>query len=347
MMRRLFHSLPAPVRRALRSWRVRRDAGADGSAGRAAAPTPADPASAALAEISVPAHHAVWSDVTEARPSYVYKLHESRRRNRLVRAMGSAHPMWAVNSKAQGYRFAASLGIEHPRTIATFDDLSALDPSLLGARFLIKPQQGSTNRGVFGLVAAPDGGYRDLLSGRALSWDRVHREYRSHVNDGAISAAGMVEELLASSDGSGAIPDDWKVYVFGGRAVVTMQRRMNATADRSKWRFRIWTREWNDLGPVKFVDRLDDTLPAPVHAAEIIDAADRMGDALDLAFVRLDFYDTDRGVVFGEVSPHPGPPEVWHPAVDEMLGRHWERAEAATAVADIAGGRWADLERHR
>jgi glutathione synthase/RimK-type ligase-like ATP-grasp enzyme len=347
MIRRLFHSLPAPVRRAIRSWRVRRSADTNSIVGGGGGPVPSAPTPPALAEISVPAHDAVWNHVTEARPSYMYKLHESRRRNRLVRAMGSAHPMWAVNSKAQGYRLAASLGIEHPRPITTFDDLSAVDPSSLGERFLIKPQQGSTNRGVFGLVAADGGGYRDLLSGRTFSWERVEREYRSYVADGAISAVGMVEELLASSDGSGSIPDDWKVYVFGGRAVVTMQRRMNATADRSKWRFRIWTREWHDLGAVKFVDRLDETLPPPVHAAEMIDAADRMGDALDLAFVRLDFYDTDRGVVFGEVSPHPGPPEVWHPAVDEMLGRHWERAEAAATVADIVAGRWADLERHR
>ena len=62
-----------------------------------------------------------------------------------------------------------------------------------------------------------------------------------------------------------------------------------------------------------------------------------------MPFCRLDFYDTDRGVVFGEVTLNPGSPDYFEPAVDEFLGRHRELAAARLLVEDVQSGNWEHL----
>lgn len=372
MLRRIVSALSTPLTRELRRIRGRAERtsgvaavpvraadsapGPPGGAGSevgddspsdSADPRPRGAPPAALEELSLGEYRDVWDAFVDVRPSYVHKLHEAKRRHGLLRRhLGRPHPMWLVNSKTAGYRFARSLGIDHPLTLAAFDDIATLDIDGFGSRFLVKPVQGSANRGVFGLVTRPGGGYDDLLSGERVELDEVVTSYTGHVEAGRISARGVVEELLSSPEDPGSIPDDWKVYVFGGRATVTMQRR-TGSRDRSQWRFKFWTRGWSDLGAVKYHDRIDPDLPPPTRPEELTEAADRMGRELGLPFIRLDFYDTDRGVVFGEVSSHPGPPEVWDPEIDELLGRHWELAEAHMTATDIAAGRWSQLERFR
>ncbi|MEZ5166404.1 MAG: ATP-grasp fold amidoligase family protein [Acidimicrobiales bacterium] len=251
------------------------------------------------------AYDDVFSRFADERPSYMHALHETKRRMAVMREFGVRHPYWEVNDKLGGYRYVAALGLDHPAVLARHDEIRDVDPGAIPRRFLVKPVGGSTNRGVFGLDLEDrpaTGAYTELLTGRELTWAQVVEEYESHVVEKRISAALVVEELLRHPRDTAAIPDDFKVYCFYDRAALVMQRHMNATADRTAWRFKFWDREWVDLGPIKFADRCDPDLPPPVHGDAIIEAAERLGAALRLPFVRLDFYDTDRGAVFGEVT---------------------------------------------
>lgn len=151
-----------------------------------------------------------------------------------------------------------------------------------------------------------------------------------------MSKTVFVEELLAPRADIAdviPIPDDLKLYCFAGRVVMIMQRRLNGTNDRSRWAFRMWTEDWRDFGPVKYRDRLDPGLAAPSGGTAVVDAARRLSAEIAVPFIRLDFYDTDRGPVLGEVTPHPGPPEVLRADADEILGREWELAEAKFIAA--------------
>lgn len=264
---------------------------------------------------------------------------ETMRRMALLRAAGVRQPYGDVNAKDGGYRFARSLDVDVPRELSRHDSVDDIDWQSLPDEVLVKPRWGATNRGVFALERQRDGSHVDRLRGRRLQQAEIRDEYRRHVEQRQISAALIIEELLHKPGVPGSIPDDFKVYCFYDRAAMVMQRDMGRHPDPARWRFKFWDRDWADVGSIKFTDRVDPQLGPPLHGAAIIDAAERMGRELRLPFVRLDFYDTDRGAVFGEVTMAPGPPEVFTPTVDEELGRRFEIAAARLLAEDIAAGR--------
>lgn len=279
-----------------------------------------------------------WAGRDVERPSYRYKLHESKRRKLLLDTEGHRQRVWAFNDKLAGVRLATELGVATPATIAEVRVLGDVDWENLPDRFVLKPLNGAANRATFLLRRSGDG-FEDLMDGEFKSQEDVVGAAQAFVDRGLVSARFCIEELLAPRANlldQIARPDDFKVFCFWDRPIVVMQRRLGDQLDPSAWRFKFWNSAWEDLGPVKYPDRCDPTLDVPAGGDEIIETAARIGQHLAIPFVRLDLYDTDRGVVFGEVTPHPGPPERWNPTVDEILGRHWEHAEARLLAAGFA-----------
>ena len=280
-----------------------------------------------------------WRQKGGLRPSYMYKLHESKRRKLLLNTYGHRQRIWSYNDKRAGYEFAESAGVSVPETIIESAEMTDVDWSELPDRFVVKPRNGAANRGVYLLERTSDGGYRDLMRSDTSGSDEIIARYADLVDRGLISANCTVEELLAPRpelrDRIDA-PDDFKVYCFYDRAAVIMQRRMHGRPDPKDWKFKFWTRAWDDLGAVKYAERCDPDLERPGGADELVVAAEQIGRKLAVPFARLDLFDTDRGIVFGEVTPHPGPPEVWVPEVDELLGREWENAETRLMAEGIS-----------
>ncbi|NCG39175.1 MAG: hypothetical protein GWP48_16870 [Actinobacteria bacterium] len=235
------------------------------------------------------------------------------------------------------------MGISHPEVLGRFSSIDEVKPEEFGERFLVKPNEGSTNRGVYGLDRQPDATYVDRLTGERRTWDEFATAYADLVKAKKISKSLIVEELLRKPGSSSSIPDDYKIYCFYDRAELVMQRDMNQSVDRVNWRFKFWNRDWEDMGPVKYADRVDQSLAPPVSGDELIATAERLGKALRVPFARIDFYDTDRGAVFGEVTLNPGPPEVFAPEVDEYLGRCREFAAARLTAEEVLAGRWDHL----
>jgi hypothetical protein len=134
----------------------------------------------------------------------------------------------------------------------------------------------------------------------------------------------IVEELLAAADG--AIPDDYKFFVFHGRCAfvqVDAGRFGRRTQDffHPDWRHLSLSAgpPWADPEPAK-----------PVRLQEMIDLAERLG--ADTDFVRVDLYnipgagpDTDGRVVFGELTSFPaGGDSPFDPeSFNEEFGRPW------------------------
>jgi hypothetical protein len=285
----------------------------------------------------------VFEKLDDRLPSHMHGLHENIRRMALLRRLGVKHPWWALNPKYASYRFVAQHGISHPEVFGRFSSIDDVEEEKLGSRFLVKPHNGSTNRGIFGLDLQASGQYLDRLSGRLLSWQEVADEYRLLARRNKVTSGLIIEELLEKPDGSGAIPDDWKVYCFYDKAALVMQRDLRQSSNAADWRFKFWSRGWVDLRAIKFEDRIDAELPSPVHGEAIIEQAERLGSLLRLPFVRLDFYDTDRGAVFGEVTLNPGGPEMFGAGYDQYLGRHREFAAARLLAEDVEAGIWNHL----
>jgi glycosyltransferase involved in cell wall biosynthesis len=128
----------------------------------------------------------------------------------------------------------------------------------------------------------------------------------------------IVEEFI--HDGSGAVPNDYKFYVFDGR-VQLVQVHAGRFTDH---RISLYTPAWEKVDARLEYEAIDGDLPRPPHLAEMIEAAQCLGSGLD--FIRADFYDTGRRVYFGELTPNPsGGHQYFRPLeFDRTLGGFWK-----------------------
>ena len=131
----------------------------------------------------------------------------------------------------------------------------------------------------------------------------------------------LVEPFLG---GEGApLPLDYKVYVFGGRAEVVQLHAGRGVCHR-------WTqfdREWSALS--------SDPLPAPPpsHLAEMLEQAERLAVGFD--FLRVDFYEVEGRLWFGEFCLFPGSGlDPFQPdSLDARLGVCWSAVRSLTPAA--------------
>ncbi|MEQ7873757.1 ATP-grasp fold amidoligase family protein [Sphingomonas sp. ASV193] len=129
----------------------------------------------------------------------------------------------------------------------------------------------------------------------------------------------LVEPLV----GDGRVPPlDYKVYVFAGRAAV-VQLHLGRGTGRHRWIQ--FDRDWTRLSAA---DGAPDPAP-PVTLGEMLAAAEAMAGELD--FVRVDFYEVEGGLLFGEYCLFPGSGlDPFDPrSIDERLGDAWAAARSA------------------
>ena len=114
-------------------------------------------------------------------------------------------------------------------------------------------------------------------------------------------------------------PSDYKFFVFNGR-VELVQLDQNRFSGHQVG---LYDREWSPLGAAKGLWQDAPIVPAPVHLLEMIEIAEKLGKKFD--FMRIDLFDTEFGVFFGETTPYPGGGlSPFNPrSFDLELGRKW------------------------
>ena len=110
----------------------------------------------------------------------------------------------------------------------------------------------------------------------------------------------LVEEFLKNSDGDYSIPHDYKVFCFDGVPELILLKRYQNSSYRQKY----YTISWTPLKDVRMAPT-DTVVPKPDELEEMLRLARKLGKYFKNNVVRLDFYITDRGVIFGEFTPHP------------------------------------------
>jgi TupA-like ATPgrasp len=277
----------------------------------------------------------------EGAPSF-HALYESMKRQRewLERDHSVRHPIWRANPKTAGRSLAASLGIPVPQLMAgpmPGERLEQPDAD----RFVVKPVEGHSGRGVYALVRDGERLW-SVLDDRPIGWNEIRDRLAEEAKAGRISSQVFVEELISADRPPGSssredslpvLPFDWKCYCIGGRVEVVMQKDARGRRGNRGAQYKFWSREMTELGPVRHQDRYDASLPPPRHPWQLVEAAERVAQALPGPFVRVDLYDGHAGVVFGEITPHPGGEQRFTPDLDRRLGEAWERALAAEMAA--------------
>jgi hypothetical protein len=224
-----------------------------------------------------------------------------------------------------------------PRAYAIIDDPTALYDLALPEKYVVKPTHGSgtaivvsdrapgearlpTESGswVYRQVR-PEFAPRDDLVRISRGW--LAQLYGQGPNRewvyGRVPRRILVEELLVGPDG--AIPDDYKLFVFNGRCAY-----VQVDAGRFDRRTQDFFRpNWQHLPLSGGPPWANPQAKQPACLAEMIEVAERLG--ADTDFVRVDLYDVDGKVVFGELTSFPaGGDSPFDPETfNEEFGRRW------------------------
>ena len=233
---------------------------------------------------------------------------------------------------------ATAIGARYlPHVYAIVDDPTALRDVKLPTAYVVKPTHGSGAAIIVSDRAPSDA----RLPSEPGSWDYRHvRPEHAHREDlveigrgwvaqlygdgpnrewvyGQIPRRIIVEEMLAGPDGG--VPDDYKFFVFHGTCVF-VQVDSGRFAGRTQDFFRP---DWRHL-PLSGGSPWADPQPAkPARLPEMIQVAERLG--ADTDFVRVDLYDIDGRVVFGELTSFPagGDSPFGPESFNDEFGRPW------------------------
>lgn len=153
----------------------------------------------------------------------------------------------------------------------------------------------------------------DWQRARARTPRWVASRYGAALGEWHYSAASpglIVEPYLGAA---GALPIDYKIYVFQGRAAMVQVHE--GRGGRHRWSQ--FDRHWRPLSTTT-TDH-----PRPASLAAMLGAAERLGAGHD--FLRIDFYEIDGRPLFGEFCLYPGSGlDPFHPVeLDDHLGRRW------------------------
>jgi hypothetical protein len=221
----------------------------------------------------------------------------------------------AMKDYVQKSQAARDLGVRIPRTLWCGADIQDLASVELPEHWVLKPNHRS-GQVHFG-HCQPDINALDTIT---QSW--LYPFEQNNLHEWAYSKARpllVVEELLGRA---GSAPADYKFYVFAGE-VAAIQVDVNRHTDHRR---RFYTPDWSPIDPIKDLP-LAPLEPAPENLDRMLAIASELGRPFD--FMRVDLYNIDNDIFFGELTPYAGSglDAIEPPVFDLELGTKWKLPE--------------------
>lgn len=213
---------------------------------------------------------------------------------------------------AKEFAHAATAGaVRTPTTLWAGTDLTELAAVELPGAWILKP----THR--FGKIIAGSGApdvaaLRSRTNGWLYNWNwHVMGEW----GYGCATPLFVVEERIG--DGL-TFPSDYKFFVFDGVARYVLQVADRAADSRASY----YDRDWNRVATHPNAEDLP-LRPAPAQLDQMIAIAEQIAAGLD--FLRVDLYNVDGQIWFGEMTAYPmgGFGRYSPPDFDFELGSWW------------------------
>ena len=286
-----------------------------------------------------------WSEA----PSFQGRLFASRRIRDHEKELGAKAPSVISKGKFWVYDFVRSHDIDIPEQYGRWDDPAEIPWQDLPDRVVIKSAIGSTSRGVFPLDRVPEG-WHLATHEHPMSQDELIAKIAHRVHKNRIRGPFCAEEFLTPRV-PGGLPLEIKTYAFYGDVPLISLSQSHEHGRMAQARYRVIDPKGTDLvdektnpalaadgrGVEGTLSQVDLSLPIPPRLDEAVDIASRLTVAMRLPFARVDLYDVQGRVVFGEVTPRPGGRQWFGAELDAMMGAAWERAEARLTL-DLSRG---------
>lgn len=248
---------------------------------------------------------------------------------------GLHEPILQLYAKTDAQRFAALHGIRVPKTLGRWPNPDAVDWDALPDRFVLKSNIGGGGINVYPLVRDTEGdGYTDMLTKQPTTRDEVTQKLWSKHQDRSFYFA---EEFLTPRGAkAGSMPHDIKVFCFYGEpAYIEVRTGDWSRAKDITQQVRTFAADGTELFHVRGLIEGGADLDPPADFTSVVEASSRLSQAIRRPLERLDFFETDDGLVFGEVTQNPGRPPALVPEWDRRLGEAYEDAYARL-LGDLA-----------
>ena len=240
-----------------------------------------------------------------------------------------------VTRKLKSYSFARSYGVYVPDVFGVWERPTDITWNELPDAVVIKSAKGTAARGVTPLRRT-EHGWTTVTTTETIDPTKIVHRLSALEADGKVGGPYFAEELLGGGVGN-ALPVDVKVHAFYGEISHVLLRRVIVHRDADATAFRVILPDGSDPGPIVRGLHHDHAIPVPSNLDELMEVARVMSLGIPRAFIRVDLYDIDGRVVFGELTPRPGHLMDYGPKQDERLGHLWERAHARV-MNDALGG---------
>lgn len=259
-------------------------------------------------------------------PSFALSSRMHRRHNTsgVHRRHKLREPILDLYAKTAGRQFAALHGVQVPAVLGTWatpDDIVWDD---LPKRFVIKSSRGGGGINVFPVERRGDE-FHDFIGDQLVTAETMtERFWKKHQKDSVYFA----EEFLVGRDGE-KMPDDIKVFCFYGEPAYIEVRTEDWSRKRDgRQRVRTFLPDGTELFNARALIPHGDDITTPSDFAAVVEASGKLSAAIRRPIQRLDFYDTDHGLVFGEVTQNPGRPPALVREWDRRFGQTYEDASA-------------------
>jgi hypothetical protein len=222
----------------------------------------------------------------------------------------------SLTNKTVMERYMRGMNVPMPALYFDHKPLAEVNFRELPRRVVIKPNNGASNKGVALL-----NGRRNLMNGdRFLFTSRENYIWSFWEREGLLKTGGgklIAEEFLQDFDSKYAIPRDFKVYAVNGRS--QLFQIVDRNPRRKPLNLSFYTRDWTYIEtPINSRFPPGPRYERPDSLDELLEISDRISADLK-AFMRLDFFLTARGPVFGEFTSYPSAGLDYTPYGDHLM----------------------------
>lgn len=227
---------------------------------------------------------------------------------------GSTHWQRRLSNKRNAHEFALKHNCRVPDLYWQGSDCSTIDFSKLPHHYVIKPTIGHSCGMVY------------LMSRGTNLFDMRHytsAELVAGMEKAIDERPGlefMIVEFCRNERGEYQIPDDYKIMCFNGQiACICLVNRFSS----KKGYHNFYDENWHQLKQINTLYPMAGFQRAPACLHEMLEQAKTLSQAYEI-FVRIDFYATDKGAVFGEFTPTPSLGTGFTPYAENLFTAYWD-----------------------
>ena len=222
-----------------------------------------------------------------------------------------------LTNKLNAREFAIKYGVPVPELYWYGKDITAIPFNKIGSKYVIKTSFGTASKDVLVIV---DG--LNLFDNKPYDEEKIREFFRGKMQKVEPIGYVMIEEFIESG-ARNEIAKDYKCHLFGG-AVHFIQVIVDRINKLDNW----YTREWEEMPQeMDSIMKRGKGVNRPTYLNELISYAEKLGKAYGRKYVRIDFYITEEGCVFGEFTATPGGGFGESRYGNRVFGRLWKTME--------------------